>query len=270
MNLLFLKSMFIPKNSFVDINIQSMDKFIKYLKTVNNRFKKIIIRSMGWIGSIDLSERDRFYEFVDQQKKELMGTNISLDIKSWESNYGKCHIFQNIDTEDIDYVLYADHDISPIDDILKDRFIVESLFKNEINNTCNEIGMVSFNQEPDNRHNDTVFINSIRFNERVYYYHTDNMRVATGCFITVPKIISILSKVTLTTVNGVDGVDDVYGEEDMAIGELMNINGFYNIVSSLRVHHPFCTDVQYNEWKEYKLLQCSLIKKFIFAHISYI
>ena len=55
-----------------------------------------------------------------------------------------------------------------------------------------EIAMISFCQEPDSRHSDTIFSNKIEFNKISYFYHTDNIRIATGCFITVPKIFNLL------------------------------------------------------------------------------
>lgn len=293
MKLLFIKSLFIPKNSFVDVNIDSITKFITYFKTVNKKFTNIFIKIVGWIGEIDVVEKNRFFCFIENQKKELVLSNISLSTDYWRLNYGKCYIFQNISStcfdnltddqksnhnsnycesssiDSFDYVLYADHDISPIDDILKDRFIVGSFLKNDIKNTHNVIGMMSFSQEPDNRHNETIFVNNIEFNGRKYYYHNDNIRIATGCFITTPSTLSILSKVTLSIDNELEK-DGVYGEEDIAIGELLNTNQIYNVVSSLRVNHPFCADAQYNQWKERKLLRCALcIKTFPPTHKNF-
>lgn len=270
MKLMFVKSLFIPKHSFIDINIESIDAFIKYFRTINNKFSVIIINVIGWISEID--DADILRKYIDKMKIDLIQTNISLNLKLWESNYGKCHIFQNITSlyclskntygiEDFDYVLYADHDISPIDDILTDRFIVGSFIGDETEHI--EIGMLSFCQEPDNRHNETIFRNSIKFNEKTYYYHHDNIRVATGCFITTPKILLLLSSVVLSTDKkhkDNDIFDGVYGEEDIAIGEILNVNKFYNIVSSLRVNHPFCTDSSYNKWKEERLFKCALDK----------
>jgi hypothetical protein len=262
--LLFIKSLFVPKNNFVDTNINSIKSFITYFKTINQKFKQIYIKIVGWIGPIDNFERDRLIEYIDYEKNILStyNSNIVLDIEVWNSNFGKCFVFQNIksifqDINDYDYILYADHDISPIDDIIKERFLVGStLVTKKYGNK--EIAIMSFLQEPDSRHNETIFVNKTEFNGQSYFYHKDNIRIATGCFITTPKIFNLLSRVKISRLNTYKIYEGIYGEEDIAIGKILNTHNYFHVVSSLRVNHPYFIDYKYTKWKESQIMKIAL------------
>lgn len=268
MTLLLIKSLFIPKNSFVDTNINSINNFITYFKTVQQKFTKIIIKIVGWIGPIDDSERERLTKYIDNEKDILIKTNsnIVINIEIWESNFGKCYVFQNIKSlyhpfNELDYIIYTDHDISPIDDILTDRFLIESTMITEKYGN-REIAMISFCQEPDSRHNDTIFSNKIEFNGRSYFYHMDNIRIATGCFITVPKIFNLLCSIIVSKHTKYENIphEGIYGDEDMVIGEILNQQNYFHVVSSLRVNHPYFTDDEYTQWKKTQAMTIGLVK----------
>lgn len=270
MKLLVIKSVFVPKFNFVQINLSNTEKLIQYLKQINRKFTQIVVKLVGWIDPLVDPEQvylEKFNELV--KMLDLEKSSISISIESWDRNYGKCRIFQTIkdmkfnvknkiyELDDFDFVLYGDHDISPLDDILTERFLLGSSVPGAQGH-CREIGIISFSQIPDSRHSDTVFAQGykIQFNNKTYCYHDDNIRIASGCFITVPKILHILSNMYYKNVDPKDKY--VYGEEDILIGEMMNLNNFYNIVSSLRVSHPYHQDDEYDSWKVKKLLQCAL------------
>ncbi len=106
--------------------------------------------------------------------------------------------------------------------------------------------MVSFSQTPDSRHNDMVFQNNTSILGKKYYYSNNNIYVASGCFITISEGIEILSNINMQ--------NNIYGDEDILIGEILNKNNCVNVVSESKVNHPYCLDIEYNEWKKQKVL----------------
>jgi len=245
MKLLLIKSIFIPTDQMVDINIQTLELFIKYLQGKSHLFTEISIKLIGWIGNIDKNNREKYMNHIENQQTH--NQQISIHSEIWGENKGKAYLFQNIRTiypsyRKYNFIIYADHDISPIDDIISQRTILDNYLGGK------QVVMVSFKQQPDDRHNQTVFINSIKINGSRYYHTNDNRRIATGCFITTPQTFNILSEVVST---------NIYGDEDIQIGNILNNRGVCNIVSELKVNHPYDNDMRYAEWKKEQILRIS-------------
>lgn len=136
------------------------------------------------------------------------------------------------------FILYADHDISPIDNIISSRVILGT----KISTNCsNEVAMVGFIQTPDNRNNSRIFTYSLNLMNLKYFYSINNSDVASGCFITLPKYLDIFAKLQSNY---------VYGDEDFLIGNLFHENNLISVISNQKVHHPYDNDIDYSKWKK--------------------
>lgn len=209
-NVLLIKSVFIPSIEYIDINIKSIIAFESYLEL------KYKIKLIGWVCADAI---DKFTQFTK---------NKDIELELLDSNKGKAFVLNKmasdlLDVNAIDIVMYADHDISPIDDILKS---IHLLNKN--------IGLVSFDQEPDNRHNPSIYSSNKE------YYVGSNSDVATGCFIMRSNNFKLLSSLEFS---------NIYGDEDIQIAKILENNNLISIVSRYKVFHPFDIDDCYAKWK---------------------
>jgi len=218
MKLLIVKSLFIPTTDYLQTNINS-------IKTINlHKYDTTLVLS-GWIKNND--DIIKIKELVEHIKQYM--SNVILDI--WNENKGKTYLLNNMykyNTCQKNTLLYLDHDIYIKDDIYDD---IESL---------NDNNMISFTQYPDNRHNEMVYMNEITINNKKYNYPTDNLHMASGCFIVKTNIINLFK--TLYS-------KYIYGEEDILIANLLTEHKYIHLLSKNRVIHPYDKLKEYDTWK---------------------
>lgn len=233
MKVLLLKSLFIPNKSFIDVNIDSINSYIEHFKIIKKHGDMIHIVLVGWINL-----PQQYIKKIKHHIREMSNDIILVNI--WDNNHGKTHLLKSLSRlcpsyGEYDYIMYADHDISPLYDNL---LSVCGVLGKVINNK--KIMMVSYDQHPDNRHGTVVYIKQLTFDNNTFYYGRDNISIASGCFMTLPCTFDMFSELR-SQYN--------YGDEDILIGKLLNKYNVYNVVSGLRVHHPYCADDNYTKWK---------------------
>ena len=230
MNVLLIKSVFIPSIEYIDINIGSIIAFESYF---NSKHKiKHKIKLIGWMCA---NANDQFTQFIKTK---------NIEFEQLDSNKGKAYILNKMTSDisdDIDIVMYADHDISPIDNLLK-----------SINLLKKNIGLVSFDQEPDNRHNPSIYSSSAKINKE--YFFGSNSDVATGCFIMRSNDFKLLSSLDF---------NNIYGDEDIKIAKILDNHDLISVVSRYKVFHPFDIDTEYAKWKRNAVFNSVLKGKFI-------
>lgn len=228
MSILVVKSLFIPDHRFIDQNTQSIDSLLYYLSTK----KDYDIYLIGWV-NLDINQ-----DFIDKIK-ERYSSNVNIVI--WEENLGKIHLLSkcipDLCRDKYDYVLYSDHDIIFIDDILD--IPKESIIG----------GMVCYDQLGDNKNNQIVYHNKITICGETFYYGFDNIYMATGCFICPIDIAKKFSGLVS---------DRLYGNEDILIGNLIVSLGGKTLLSNKKIFHPYDFDEEYKKWKLQNIFYCVL------------
>ena len=223
MKILIVKSIFIPSTDYLKTNIDSIQSIISYI--YKNKYETTVVLS-GWIKNND---------DIIKIKKLFINNNIILDI--WSENKGKIYLLNNICKYNIEHniLLYLDHDIYIKDDIFND---IDSLLNDKI--------MISFTQYPDNRHNELVYLNEITINDKTYNYSTNNLHMASGCFIVKTDIIDLFKTLYSSY---------VYGEEDIVIANLLTKYNYTHLLSQNQVIHPLEQNKEYDKWKEHMIFK---------------
>ena len=223
MKILIIKSIFIPSTDYLKTNIDSIQSIITYI--YKQKCETTLVLS-GWIKNND---------DIIKIKELFIYNNIILDI--WFENRGKIHLLNNICKYNNEHniLLYLDHDIYIKDDIFND---IDSLLNDKI--------MISFTQYPDNRHNELVYLNEITINNKTYNYSTNNLHMASGCFIVKTDIIDLFKTLYSSY---------VYGEEDILIANLLTKHNYIHLLSQNQVIHPSEQNKEYDKWKEHMIFK---------------
>jgi len=250
MRIIFIKSVFVPDNIQYVRNVKSIKSFIKYIA---KKELLIDIYLIGWIKN-DNNKKKILDILVRLMDKYLIKNNMNVKYLFWSENMGKIYLLKNIkyyckDYHNYDYMIYSDHDIifNTNNDILKCDYV--KLFKTKHDNK--QIMMVSFDQYLDNRHYPKVYLNKIEIDKITYYKSNDNKHIASGCFVCDIQLISDFALLKS---------DHVYGDEDILIGKMNNNNNYINLLSSIKIIHPFDQDRKYIEWKRNKII--NILKHF--------
>jgi hypothetical protein len=245
-----IKTIFIRNDKFIDINVKSLRSLLSYISLITNKFSSIHLSLYSWINKSD----NNLYESMHQLLINLINeyNHINISFNTLDENIGKLNVMKKY-TDDYlahvindDIVLYLDHDIIIINDIIKVFSDINHEYDNKI------IKMISFDQEPDYRHNQRIYNNTIIINKNKYYYDGFNSHVATGCFLCnvdfFNKLNIYMSKQEICESN------DVYGEEDFIISECLDSYNYINIVSHKKIYHGYDNDQEYAEWKKKQLI----------------
>jgi hypothetical protein len=244
MKILIIKSLFIPHESYISENIRTIDIFSNYLLKLNYNYT-ITLKIIGWINQkIKSNLITDFHKYLKKLKIDInkSKSSISVEHEIWGENKGKSYLLREFkficpSFNKYNYIIYADHDVSPIDDLLNSRIIIGSLVgpKNK------RVALVSFDQVPDNRHNPRIYKNELNIMDITFYYPVSNSDIATGCFITTPKYFALFGE--LKSVN-------IYGDEDILISDILDKNNLTSIVSEHKIDHQFDLNADYAIWKK--------------------
>lgn len=243
MRILIIKSLYVPNETFMNQNINTIERFLKYLATLNKRYE-IAIKIIGWVNPrIDGELIMCFKSRIESLKKTL--ENMTINIEFWDVNLGKKYIFRELKIifptyHTYNYIIYADHDISPIDDLISSRIALGTILRSKI------VAIVTFHQEPDNRHNPRAYQNNVKIMDINFYYSDHCSDIASGCFITTPYYFDIFSNMRS---------EYVYGDEDILIPQILKDNNLINIISEKKVEHKYDNDKIYAEWKRNIILK---------------
>jgi len=258
MILLFLKSLFVPHESFIEKNIASIESLVDSLLPVTISEANIIMRFEGWI-TPDV-DRNNIINRIKMVIDKLCNSHLSMDVsfQIYDTNYGKKYCLKNVSNflktiecdsdsdsdSDNAIIIYADHDIM-FTKSSSDYILILTTKGHPLNTHIDHrlIKIISFNQEIDQRHHSLVYTRTIDINNTIYCVPKTNIHVATGCFISDKKFYDLL--VTINTNN-----DSIYGDEDILIGELLDKQNMLNLVTlNHAVQHPYETDTSYVNWK---------------------
>lgn len=252
MILLFLKSLFIPYESFIEKNMISIKSLINSLLfvtilliTIN---AKVIVRFEGWI-TPDVDHNI----IIDRIKLLIHNSELCLDVsfKIYDTNYGKKYMLKNVSnllkTIECDIIIYADHDIV-FTESSSDYISILITKGHPLNTYINHrlIKVISFNQDIDRRHHSLIYANTsiVDINDTTYCVPKTNIHVATGCFISDRDLYDLLKFINI------DGDSSIYGDEDILIGEMLDKQNMLNLVTlNHTVQHPYETDTSYVNWK---------------------
>jgi hypothetical protein len=252
MIILFLKTIYIPDDSFVEINILSIEKINRYLSFLKKKYDATVrIHIEGWIGC-SIGMLNFFLENIERLENMFKSENIFFKFKRNNNNIGKLKILQNVKNHYSDFysigkIIYADHDIYPLGDIFKCHELLG------MNHNGKKIMMICFRQKPESRHFDGIFsdpflITTLNNVDKInIYYSNSNERIATGCFITTPDIFKMF--------NCLCNEGNIYGIEDIAIGRMFNSMNFLNVVVDIYVYHPNEKDPKQLDIKKNKILE---------------
>lgn len=259
MRLLIIKSIFVPNAEYIAPNIETIRSFSDYILTMNHRYV-VILKLVGYLNpNIEHSKRNEFVQYVldlerrlnsvredddEDNNEDKRSPTILIEHEFWGNNRGKINLLNSMRNiypmyRLCNFIWYADHDVTPIDNVIQAKDVIGSKLYGR------EVGVVSLNQEPDNRHNPRVYQNRQTMFELEFYVPENNKDVASGSFITAPKYLAALAELKSR---------NVYGDEDILIPKKLDRYGLMNIVSDLRVHHPYETNEEYAEWKRAKIL----------------
>ena len=89
MKILLIKSLFVPNNSYVQINLDSIRAFIKYLLTLNKIYT-FIVEIVGWVNNAD--DKRMIINKINEYSQELENKNIIIQYEIWGENYGKTYL----------------------------------------------------------------------------------------------------------------------------------------------------------------------------------
>ena len=251
MRILVIKSLYVPHESFADKNFETIDIFIKNLLKTNPSYE-IIFKIVGWVNDeIPKKDYDRVLKYLSELESKIdvseRTAKFSVEYEIWGTNHGKKYLLRELRSiypayRKCNVIIYADHDVSPIDDIISTRAIVGTTVKVQLKNRTENrtVAFVAFRQKPDNRHNLRVFDRSTKIMDMKFYYSHENMDVATGCILTIPKYINIFRDLAS---------ENIYGDEDIMIGRAVNYYNMVSVVSERRVDHQYDTNAEYAKWK---------------------
>lgn len=244
--ILIIKSIFCPNYLSYESTINSLIKLLFYIKLHEINAKIILI---GWLNNF----YDNFSIFL-----KLFSTNFqSFDIITFDHNYGKCYMFNklmdSINKNDFDIFIYFDHDIYI--DLLNKNII------NIINSVINQkvsgknIGLITFDQLEDNRHQLDIYENTVNVNNNIICWPDTIISLACGAFAIKTEIFFKLKKFPLIS---------NYGTDDTCLLTQLYDMGYVNIMlKNISVVHPFNNNKCLDNYKYnimYKLLNNIIVK----------
>lgn len=229
MNILIIKSLFIPNKKYLDINLNN-------LSDLNDKFGNFYdLFLIGWVDS-----------YQNELSKFISNKLIfrSVKIKIYDNNCGKYKIYNDIidiakQDNEHDYYIYFDHDIMLENNITHKIMPICKLLDNKIDGT--NIGLILFNQTGDIRHKIDIYDNNDII-DNISICWSSNIYSMTCCaFITKKIYFAILSHLELISVYGFDDTSLIKGFSDMNLKTV--------ITKDISIYHPFNYDKKYNEWK---------------------
>ncbi|VBB18582.1 hypothetical protein YASMINEVIRUS_1045 [Yasminevirus sp. GU-2018] len=274
MLVLVIKTILAFNESFIKTNIDSLNSLLRMTRTVSNQKISFDVRLVGWI---DPKQKQAFSEEYSQtvllhSNDCDIGTKCNIECDVLSENHGKLYainkIVSKLNVDNYDKIIYADHDIVFDDSSVEylKRHLCDTVFDRKIEGRT--LKFISFRQRQDERHNPIIYTKTITLNNKshnepdacactvshnatFYNYSDDNVHVATGCFITDSYGIKIVSQLSIKTENIEQNVkQNVYGDEDVLIGERLNQLSLVHVVlRDYYVVHPFDIDVSYSVWK---------------------
>lgn len=244
MRILIVKSIFAPNQKFYKDTIDSiikldtnltiaLKKYYNLISTDSNLNSDITIELLfiGWI--------NRFSEELDAFIK-VYPFSFNVNVKEYYLNYGKYYMFndlrKHITNEDI--LIYMDHDIIfPVIDL---RTMISA--KNIFHHTDNEIGLISFNQKEDCRHQNDIYSNQIVLDSINLCYANSVGSIACGCFCADAQIFKVLTDFPLLSIYGFDDI--------VLIQKFTEQKKKSMVFRDIYAIHPFNDVKLYNEWKK--------------------
>lgn len=252
-NFLIVKSIFVPTDNYLKICVQSIINLFDYLYLSQIDKKDLTIMIIGWCNN----KKHKLYEEIFN--KLLEKYDYKIIFVPWKLNFGKIKIlnytFDYIRNHTIDMycgMFYFDHDI--LFDLNLSSFITDVL-KISSNQKINDktIGLFSYNQTHDCRHQTTIYENTIYLNVN----HNDNEKIV-GVYPDQNLISSIASGAFYITYDAIVELDElplisVYTMDDYILIDKLNKKQYLSVVlRDYSVIHPYdiCDeDLSYKEWK---------------------
>lgn len=242
MKILFIKSIFCPNKSFLNICIKSITNMNLFSSLIDVDVCDLLI--IGWIGNFEnkFNLFTKFYPFKF--------SNISYRL--WHINYGKYKMLNDMldfcQNKIYDYIIYSDHDIefgfSKLNIIKKS---LNSINSQTVNNK--KIGLIAFNQSEDIRHQRDIYENRVIVDYIEYIYPNKIQSIACGAFYINFNIFLELDHFE---------IHGVYGLDDFHLMKKLEDNGCTNLViKDYFIIHPFNILDDYDKWKIKSI--CSII-----------
>lgn len=233
-----VKTIFIPTQEYIQINIDTIKEWIMICNT-NTDTNNDNIYSVNLCGYVKKEYNDDFIESIELIRQSIQNKlNINIINNTINENKGKINIINEMNRLDT-IVLYIEHDIYP-NDINID--IITSIFN--LMNNDGEIQYVAFDQDDDSRHNVMIYDSNTEQYNYSYYVCSDDMirygYIATGCMVFRP------TKYDLTS-------DNIYGDEDYIIGQYAFNNNMKVYVIDEKIRHVKDIDSDYSLWKRNKI-----------------
>lgn len=207
--MIVVKTIFVYDESFININIKTIENFIK-------TFKKII-----------------FIGYIYKEIPKILDLIKNYDNEIYYVNYGKMFWIKQSQKyiKNYNYVLYSDHDI-----------LFEN-FNENIFDIINKYKYIVFSQENDDRIViDKIGIKMVKEDNIKYGNIKYNHLVASGCFICMKYIYQLLN---IDTVKN----NIIYGNEDFLIGKKLKDNNINIYIIDYKVIHLDCPNEKYKKSK---------------------
>ena len=204
-------------------SLQSMEQIIKSQKD------KFLIHLEGWFKTNDL---------YNSYKQYVNKINLNISLKRNGINLGKAYILNKISVPtDVKYILYMDGDLK----IKNVPFLSERLksMQEKVG------GLIVLNQTGDNRHNMSVYVNSLRMSGyqnflETMYNPNNGIGVAGGAFF-ISKCLYERRRYPMLTIHAIDDM--------IWIKQLIECECEVMIIHDICVEHPFENNKKYFEWK---------------------
>lgn len=245
MEILVIRTLFIPNEDYLSVNINSIKNTRDYIKKQTGNYHLLLI---GW--------SHKFNANINPLLNLCEDTFMTSSVIHYDINYGKYRIMQDIMQyiykKSYSYILYVDHDILFDTKINITNLLI--LFDHSIDNQ--QLGLLLFNHTTDIRHQVDIYENQKCINDHELCWSTVKSSMACGAFITKKDFFETIK---LSEPVAVYGLDDIFLIESYEKKNLKTV-----VLKNIYINHPHNNDEKYNKWK------IEQIKQIICNNTSYI
>ena len=240
---IYLQPIFVPDEKRFKRNLDSLNSFIIYCKKWNVNINCLF---GGWGKK----------EYMDQIIKLLQDKSLPfnvVNISRFEKNYGKAtvvnHLVEKADDKGLEYdfILTADSDILFKPDVPNMVERLENCAKELEEYRKIPFGIITFNQEGDNRHWKKVYENELNTKSENFVYGNTHEGYAGGCIF--------VNRKAWDRVGGYRVMGVYAGDDGWLMLDLYNQGFSLNLILSLSIIHPEEND------DDYKLLKDRVLQR---------